>query len=74
MFFQRRLSDPSANLNNFVRGGWKTKSTCTGSATVGATGGTVGPKSRSENEGLDSMANGLNEIQAGDVRDGKQLF
>lgn len=55
---QRRLSDPSANLNNFVRGGWRTKPD------------TVATKARSENEGLDSMANGLNEIEAGDVRDG----
>lgn len=58
---QRRLSDPSANLNNFVRGGWKTKPY-----------ETTGAKSRSENEGLDSMANGLTEIEAGDVRDGKE--
>nr|CAD7194791.1 unnamed protein product [Timema douglasi] len=55
---QRRLSDPSANLNNFVRGGWKTKPY-----------ETAGSKSRSENEGLDSMANGVTEIEAGDVRD-----
>ncbi|KAL6437798.1 hypothetical protein ACFW04_004270 [Cataglyphis niger] len=55
---QRRLSDPSANLNNFVRGGWRTKPD------------TVATKARSENEGLDSMANGLSEIEAGDVRDG----
>ncbi|XP_043253562.1 uncharacterized protein LOC122398034 isoform X2 [Colletes gigas] len=57
---QRRLSDPSANLNNFVRGGWKTKPD------------TASMKARSENEGLDSMANGLSEIEAGDVRDGLQ--
>ncbi|XP_046817222.1 uncharacterized protein LOC124423498 isoform X2 [Vespa crabro] len=57
---QRRLSDPSANLNNFVRGGWRTKPD------------TVAMKARSENEGLDSMANGLSEIEAGDVRDGLQ--
>ncbi|XP_058804382.1 uncharacterized protein LOC131671735 [Phymastichus coffea] len=55
---QRRLSDPSANLNNFVRGGWRTKPD------------SAAAKARSENEGLDSMANGLNEIEAGDVRDG----
>ena len=55
---QRRLSDPSANLNNFVRGGWRTKPD------------TAATKARSENEGLDSMANGLSEIEAGDVRDG----
>ncbi|GLV35648.1 uncharacterized protein CBL_01202 [Carabus blaptoides fortunei] len=54
---QRRLSDPSANLNNFVRGGWKTK--------IDAASG----KSRSENEGLDCMENGVSEIEAGDVRD-----
>ncbi|KOC71321.1 Uncharacterized protein KIAA0930 [Habropoda laboriosa] len=54
---QRRLSDPSANLNNFVRGGWRTKPD------------TAATKARSENEGLDSMANGLSEIEAGDVRD-----
>ncbi|XP_067002580.2 uncharacterized protein [Anabrus simplex] len=54
---QRRLSDPSANLNNFVRGGWKTKPY------------DIGAKSRSENEGLDCMANGVTEIEAGDVRD-----
>ncbi|XP_034946875.1 uncharacterized protein KIAA0930 homolog isoform X2 [Chelonus insularis] len=54
---QRRLSDPSSNLNNFVRGGWRTKPD------------SAGTKARSENEGLDSMANGLNEIEAGDVRD-----
>ena len=45
-----------------MRGGWKTKPYETASA-----------KSRSENEGLDSMANGLTEIEAGDVRDGKTL-
>ncbi|KAH0535789.1 uncharacterized protein LOC123266618 isoform X1 [Cotesia glomerata] len=54
---QRRLSDPSSNLNNFVRGGWRTKPDA------------ASTKARSENEGLDSMANGLNEIEAGDVRD-----
>lgn len=52
---QRRLSDPSSNINNFVRGGWKTK---------------LDVKSRSENEGLDSMDNGVSEIEAGDLRDG----
>ncbi|XP_034246918.1 uncharacterized protein KIAA0930 homolog isoform X2 [Thrips palmi] len=55
---QRRLSDPSANINNFVRGGWKTKPS-----------DSAGSKARSENEGLDSLANGLNEIEAGDLRD-----
>ncbi|RVE40298.1 hypothetical protein evm_015052 [Chilo suppressalis] len=51
---QRRLSDPSANINNFVRGGWRTKD--------------PKDKSRSENEGLDSLVNGLAEIEAGDLR------
>lgn len=63
-FLQRRLSDPSANLNNFVRGGWKTKA-------YEANG--PGARTRSENDGLDSLANGLAEIEAGDVRDGKCL-
>lgn len=56
---QRRLSDPSANINNFVRGGWKSK---------------LDVKSRSENEGLDSMENGVSEVEAGDLRDGKGLI
>ncbi|XP_059486199.1 uncharacterized protein KIAA0930 homolog isoform X2 [Neocloeon triangulifer] len=59
---QRRLSDPSANLNNFVRAGWKTKPTQESN------------RARSENEGLDSMANGLNEIEAGDLRDATNMF
>ncbi|XP_045479301.1 uncharacterized protein LOC123684181 isoform X1 [Harmonia axyridis] len=53
---QRRLSDPSANLNNFVRGSWKSK---------------VDSKSRSEQEGLDTINNGVSEIEAGDLRDDK---
>ncbi|XP_011503563.1 PREDICTED: uncharacterized protein KIAA0930 homolog isoform X3 [Ceratosolen solmsi marchali] len=55
---QRRLSDPSANLNNYTRGGCYTK------PDVNRT------KARSENEGLDSIDNGFSEIEAGDVRDG----
>jgi hypothetical protein len=55
---QRRLSDPSANLNNYARGGWRTKPE------------NNGIKARSENEGLDSIAKVFNEIEAGDVRDG----
>ncbi|XP_039281371.1 uncharacterized protein LOC111048108 isoform X1 [Nilaparvata lugens] len=56
---QRRLSDPSANLNNFVRGGWRTKADMTG----------MSNRARSENEGLDHMADGMAEVEAGDVRD-----
>lgn len=62
---QRRLSDPSANLNNFSRYAWRTKNdsdTASGSA---------GAKARSENEGLDSLANEVSEIEAGDLRDGE---
>lgn len=58
---QRRLSDPSANLNNFTRYGWRTKNTHDPSA---------GAKARSENEGLDSLASEVSEIEAGDLRDG----
>ncbi|ENN79595.1 hypothetical protein YQE_03965, partial [Dendroctonus ponderosae] len=53
---QRRLSDPSANINNFVRGGWRTK---------------LDVKARSESEGLDNWDNGFSEIEAGDLRDGQ---
>ncbi|KAL1506662.1 hypothetical protein ABEB36_005986 [Hypothenemus hampei] len=53
---QRRLSDPSANINNFVRGGWRTK---------------LDVKARSESEGLDNWDNGISEIEAGDLRDGQ---
>ena len=62
---QRRLSDPSANLNNFSRYAWRTK------GAPDAVGGTAGAKARSENEGLDSLANEVSEIEAGDLRDGK---
>ncbi|XP_047023552.1 uncharacterized protein KIAA0930 homolog isoform X2 [Helicoverpa zea] len=55
---QRRLSDPSANINNFVRGGWRTRDSR--------------DKSRSENEGLDSLVNGIAEVEAGDLRDGRR--
>ncbi|XP_056638136.1 uncharacterized protein LOC130446095 isoform X1 [Diorhabda sublineata] len=51
---QRRLSDPSANLNNFIRGGWKSK---------------MDVKARSESEGLDAVDNGVSEIEAGDLKD-----
>ncbi|XP_037949103.1 uncharacterized protein LOC119680388 isoform X1 [Teleopsis dalmanni] len=58
---QRRLSDPSANLNNFNRYGWRTKNT------QDVTG--AGAKARSENEGLDTLASEVSEIEAGDLRD-----
>ncbi|KAK4299636.1 hypothetical protein Pmani_028095 [Petrolisthes manimaculis] len=52
---QRRLSDPSANFNTFINSGWKSRP--------------EGARSRSENEGLDYFADGLYEIESGDVRD-----
>lgn len=55
-YMQRRMSDPSSNLNSFVRGFRPPKAE-------------PSPKSRSEAEGLDSYANGYNEIEAGDLRD-----
>lgn len=61
---QRRLSDPSANLNNFSRYGWRAKNT-NDSSSYGGT------KARSENEGLDCLANEVSEIEAGDLRDGE---
>ncbi|XP_026745869.1 uncharacterized protein LOC113507209 [Trichoplusia ni] len=58
---QRRLSDPSANIHNFVRGGWRTRDPRE-----------PRDKSRSENEGLDALGSGLAEVEAGDLRDGEQ--
>ena len=37
----------------------------------GGGGGVEGGRSRSENEGLDTFADGLYEIESGDVRDGE---
>jgi hypothetical protein len=62
---QRRLSDPSSNLNDFSKSGWRTKQ----ATTVGNSN-----KAMSQNEGLDSLANEISEIEAGDVRDGKFHF
>lgn len=64
---QRRLSDPSASLTNFNRyGAWRTKG---GQETNAAR-----DKSRSENEGLDKWIDEVSEIEAGDLKDGKQIF
>lgn len=70
---QRRLSDPSANLNNFSRYGWKAKAAAGNGAgeSVGGGGPKIGNKARSENEGLDSLASELSEIEAGDLKDGE---
>lgn len=57
---QRRLSDPSANLNDYSRFGWKTKPTSNPQT-----------KAMSQNEGLDSLVNEVSEIEAGDLRDGR---
>lgn len=62
---QRRLSDPSANLNNFSRSGWKTKAPAANEHSS---------KAMSQNEGLDSLANEVSEIEAGDLKDGKCAF
>ena len=55
---QRRLSDPSANLSVFVRGGWVRRSE-------------AAARARSENEGLDTIAQSHAYIQASDLRDGQ---
>ncbi|CAM1319380.1 KIAA0930 (predicted) [Pycnogonum litorale] len=52
---KRRMSDPSSNLNNYVRDFRNRRDV---------------KKSQSENEGVDNYANGINEIEAGDLRDG----
>jgi len=63
---QRRLSDPSSNLNNFCRSGWKSmKGGDKGNPTA------TGKRARSQSDGLDYC--GLAEIEAGDVRDGKKV-
>ncbi|GAB6028664.1 hypothetical protein CHUAL_004491 [Chamberlinius hualienensis] len=59
-YMQRRMSDPSSNLSHFVRG-VRPKASEAG-------------KSVSENEGLDFYANGYNEIEAGDLRDGMVIL
>ncbi|CAK1544783.1 unnamed protein product [Leptosia nina] len=59
---QRRLSDPSANIASFVRGGWRSRDKEKDAR----------DKSRSENEGLDSLNDGLAEVEAGDLRDGRR--
>lgn len=61
---QRRLSDPSANLNDYSRYGWKTKPTTSNAQT----------KAMSQNEGLDSLINEVSEIEAGDLRDGRFII
>lgn len=58
---RRRLSDPSANLNNFNRYAFRS---------MAPTADTAAGKARSENEGLDNLANELYEVEAGDLRDG----
>ncbi len=57
-YLQRRMSDPSSNLKSYIRG-WQQRREV--------------KRTISENEGIDSYANGVNEIEAGDVRDGNQL-
>ncbi|KAH8284616.1 hypothetical protein KR018_006465 [Drosophila ironensis] len=69
---QRRLSDPSANLNNFSRYGWRTKNSNNPDMVGSGTSASVGAKARSENEGLDSLASEVSEIEAGDLRDDQQ--
>lgn len=59
---RRRLSDPSANLNNFNRYAFRSMAPNTD---------TAAGKARSENEGLDNLANELYEVEAGDLRDGR---
>lgn len=58
---RRRLSDPSANLNNFNRYAFRS---------MAPSSDTAGGKARSENEGLDNLINELYEVEAGDLRDG----
>lgn len=63
---QRRLSDPSSNLNNMSYYGWRHKDTQPVNGNYFA-----GAKARSENEGLDNLNTEISVIEAGDLRDGK---
>lgn len=63
---QRRLSDPSSNLNNFTKNAWRQKQP--------NQPGYGKDKAMSQNEGLDSLANEISEIEAGDVRDGEKTL
>jgi len=65
LFFQRRLSEPS--------GGMPISNRCQRPNTSHQMNGTNN-MSRSENEGLDKCNNTWNEIEAGDVRDGKWIL
>lgn len=61
---QRRLSDPSSNLNYFAnKYAWRAK------ASNDQSYGTS--KARSEQEGLDCLASEVAEIESGDLRDGE---
>lgn len=53
------MSDPSSNLNNYVREFRNRKDV---------------KKSHSESEGVDFYGNGINEIEAGDIRDGMLIY
>ncbi|CAG0918288.1 unnamed protein product [Notodromas monacha] len=69
-FRQRRMSDPSSTLNNFVRS-WKSRPSVksgTGGNYVHDPSGTR-KKSHSESEGLDQYSAGYCEVEAGDPRD-----
>jgi hypothetical protein len=65
---QRRLSDPSSNLNNFSKNGFRATAKTSNQSGYGNS------KAMSQNEGLDSLANEIWEIEAGDVRDGLYNF
>lgn len=62
-YTKRRMSDPSSNLKNCITN-WQQKREV--------------KKAQSESDGLDSIGvkgvNGINEIEAGDVRDGQLNF
>lgn len=65
---QRRLSDPSSTLNNMSYYGWRHKDTQQDYGNY-----FTGAKARSENEGLDNLNNEISIIEAGDLRDGKNI-
>ena len=59
-YSRRRMSDPNSSWQNFLRGSFKTKGV---------------RKSRSETENVDNLGtNGCQEVEAGNLEDGKKLY
>lgn len=65
---RRLMSDPSASLNAFSRFSWRAGGSRNPSVSATSSSDAAN-KARSQNEGLDTLANELSEIAAGDLTD-----